>query len=66
MTYAELADKLQRLEKITGLYLYDPCVDAENVGANPTDWALYDAALCAAEDRAQEAGHDLHELLKQL
>ena len=63
MTYQELADKLQTIEKATGLYLFDPCVDAENVGPNATDFALYDAALCAAEDRANEAGLNLHELL---
>lgn len=66
MTYKELTDKLQKIEKATGLYLFDPCVDAENVGANPTDFALYDAALCAAEDRANEAGFDLRNLLAKV
>ena len=64
MTYSELTAKLLEIEKNTGLYLSDPCVDAQNVGPNPTDYDLYDAALCAAETRAYEAGFDLHKLLK--
>ena len=66
MTYAELTAKLQRIEKVTGLYLSDTCVDAENVGANPSDSKLYDAALCAAESRAHDAGYNLHDLLKSI
>ena len=64
MTYAELTEKLIAIEKATGLYLHDPCVDAENAGASPSDWELMDSALCSAIDRASEAGFDLHALLK--
>lgn len=64
MTYAELTAKLVQIEKATGLYLSDTCVDLENAGANPTDKKLYDVALDAAQFRAEEAGFDIHELLK--
>lgn len=64
MTYQELARKLQAIEKSTGVYLHDPCVDAENVPTNSSDAVLFDAALCAAADRAHEAGLDIYELLK--
>jgi hypothetical protein len=66
MTYAELTAKLIAIEKVTGLYLHDPCVDAENAGANPSDWMLMDCALCMAEQRAHEKGFDLHDLLKSI
>ena len=66
MTYAELTAKLIAIEKATGLYLSDTCVDLENAGDNPSDFKLYDAALCAAENRAAEAGYDLHVLLKKI
>lgn len=66
MTYAKLTAKLVAIEKATGLYLSDTCVDLENAGDNPSDCKLYDIALCAAESRAAEAGHDLHILLKKI
>ena len=66
MSYAELIAKLEAIEKKTGLYLSDVCVDAENAGVNPSDYMLYDCALCAAEGRASEAGFDLHQLYEQL
>jgi len=66
MTYSELTSKLVLLEKQTGLYLSDPCVDLENAGSNPSDAKLFDVALCAAEFRAGEAGYDIHKLLLQL
>jgi len=66
MKYAELTEKLVKIEKLTGLYLSDTCVDAQNAGANASDYELYDVALCAAESRAEDAGHNLHVLLKAI
>ena len=64
MTYSELSEKLTSIEKSMGIYLFDPCVDAENVGPNPSDFDLYDSALCAATDRANELGLDIYKLLE--
>ncbi len=66
MTYAELTAKLITIERATGLYLSDSCVDAENVGRNASDSALFDVALSAAESRAADSGYDLHVLLKSI
>lgn len=63
MTYAELTEKLKAVEKVTGLYLSDECVDIQNAGPNATDDALYRVALDAAACRAEEAGRDINELL---
>jgi hypothetical protein len=64
MTYLELSEKLISIEKSMGIYLFDPCVDAENVGTNPSDFDLYDSAFCAAADRANELGLDIYKLLE--
>jgi hypothetical protein len=64
MTYSELIQVLNQIEKQTGLYLSDTCVDAENAGKNSTDAQLYDVAICVAEQRASDAGFDIYKLLK--
>jgi hypothetical protein len=64
MTYAELIQNLNKIEKQTGLYLSDTSVDAQNAGNNATDAQLYDVAISAAEQRASDAGFDIYELLK--
>jgi hypothetical protein len=63
MTYAELTQKLQEVERATGLYLSDECVDLENVGRGATDSDLDWAARAAAADRAADAGRDINDLL---
>lgn len=62
--YEELLEKLSQIEKNTGIYLRDECIDAENAGENPSDWKLYDTALCAAEGRMSERGLNIHDFLK--
>lgn len=62
MTYSELIVKLVSIEKQTGLYLSDTCVDHENAGQDATDQQLYDVALSAAAERADDEGFDINEL----
>lgn len=62
MTYSELIAKLVSIEKQTGLYLSDTCVDHENAGQDATDQQLYDVALSAAAERAHDEGFDINEL----
>lgn len=63
MKYAELIEKLQAVEKATGLYLSDECVDRQNAGPNASDAELYEVAVSAAAYRAEEAGRDINTLL---
>lgn len=63
MTYAELIAKLVQIEKQTGVYLSDPCVDLENAGKDATDSQLFSVAASAAGQRAEEAGLDLNALV---
>jgi hypothetical protein len=63
MTYQELTAKLVEIEKATGVYLSDTCVDAENAGRNATDAQLFHAAADAAGIRAEEAGLDINALV---
>ena len=63
MTYSELTAKLMEIEKATGLYLSDTCVDVENAGRNATDAALFTVAANAAGVRAEDAGHDINALI---
>lgn len=72
MTYSELVQKLQEVERRTGLYLSDECVDLQNAGLHANDLlagreederALYRAAVSAAGYRAEEAGFDINEIL---
>jgi hypothetical protein len=63
MTYKELLDKLQAIEKQTGLYLSDECVDAENAVDPTSDKSLYDVACASAGQRAEDAGYDINELI---
>jgi len=63
MTYTELTAKLVAIEKATGLYLSDTCVDRENA-ANPNcDRSLFSAAANAAGERAEAAGFDINVLV---
>lgn len=63
MTYSELIQKLQAIEKQTGLYLSDECVDAENAVDPTDDKSLYSAACMLAGQHAEEAGYDINELI---
>jgi hypothetical protein len=63
MTYSELIQKLQVIEKQTGLDLSDMCVDAENAVDPTSDKSLYLAACSRAGQVAEEAGHDINELI---
>lgn len=63
MTYAELTEKLVAIEKATGLYLSDACVDRENATDPNCDRALFAAAVSAAGQRAEDAGYDINVLL---
>lgn len=63
MTYQELIAKLEEVEAKTGLYLSDPCVDRENASDPTSDASLFSAAVSAAGGRAEEAGHDINQLL---
>lgn len=66
MTYQELTAKLVQIEKQTGLYLSDTCVDAENAGQDATDAELFNAAAHAAGERAADEGFDINELVGQV
>ena len=65
--YWKLQDYLVELEKIHGVTLSDPCVDAENVDmprSNPEFFAsCYASAVQAAGMRAEEIGLDINELI---
>jgi hypothetical protein len=63
MTYAELTAKLVAIEKETGLYLSDTCVDRENATDPNCDRSLFVAAVSAAGQRAEDAGYDINVLL---
>ena len=63
MNYSELTAKLIEVEKATGLYLSDTCVDVENAGRNATDAELFMVAANAAGVRAEEAGYNINELV---
>lgn len=63
MTYAELTAKLVAIEKATGLYLSDTCVDRENATDPNCDRSLFVAAISAAGQRAEDAGYDINVLL---
>ena len=63
MTYQELIAKLEEVEAKTGLYLSDTCVDRENAADPTSDASLYSAAISAAAGRAEEAGHDINQLI---
>jgi hypothetical protein len=63
MTYAELTAKLIAIEKETGLYLSDTCVDAENATDPNCEKSLFVAAAMAAGERAAEAGYDINDLI---
>jgi hypothetical protein len=63
MTYAELTAKLVSIEKATGLYLSDTCVDRENATNPNCDRSLFAAAVSAAGQRAEEAGYDINVLI---
>ena len=63
MTYAELTAKLVAIEKETGLYLSDTCVDVQNAGHNATDAKLFAVAANAAGIRAEEEGLDINVLV---
>jgi len=63
MTYTQLTAKLVAIEKATGLYLSDTCVDRENA-ANPNcDCSLFAVAVSAAGERAEAAGYDINVLV---
>ena len=71
--YENLQTELLALERKYGLYLFDPCIDHENIAAqNLTEgtddyWAaLFSAACDAAGGRAEEAGYDINELLGRI
>ena len=63
MTYAELTAKLVAIEKETGLYLSDTCVDLENATDPTCDRSLFAAAVNAAGQRAEDEGYDINVLL---
>lgn len=63
MTYSELIQKLQVIEKQTGLDLSDMCADAENAVDPTSDKSLYLAACSRAGQVAEEAGLDINELI---
>jgi hypothetical protein len=63
MTYTELTAKLVAIEKATGLYLSDTCVDRENATNPNCEKSLFAAALSAAGERAEAAGHDINVLI---
>jgi len=63
MTYTELTAKLVAIEKATGLYLSDTCVDRENATNPNCDRSLFAAAVSAAGQRAEEAGYDINVLI---
>ena len=65
--YYALQEELRYIEKRTGLYLADECVDAENAGVSRNDPSFfaqcYSAAMVAAELRAEEAGENFSDLI---
>jgi hypothetical protein len=63
MTYSELIQKLQVIEKQTGLDLSDMCVDAENAVDPTSDKSLCLAACSRAGQVAEEAGLDINKLI---
>jgi hypothetical protein len=63
MNYSELIQKLQVIEKQTGLDLSDMCVDAQNAIDPTSDKSLYLAACMRAGQSAEEAGLDINELI---
>jgi hypothetical protein len=63
MTYTELTTKLVAIEKATGLYLSDTCVDLENATDPTCDRSLFSAAVDAAGQRAEDAGYDINALI---
>lgn len=63
MTYTELTTKLVAIEKATGLYLSDTCVDRENATNPNCEKSLFAAAVSAAGERAEAAGHDINVLV---
>ena len=63
MTYTELITKLVEIEKATGLYLSDTCVDRENATNPNCDRSLFAAAVSAAGERAEAAGYDINVLI---
>lgn len=63
MTYTELTTKLVAIEKATGLYLSDTCVDRENATNPNCEKSLFAAAVSAAGERAEAAGHDINVLI---
>ena len=63
MTYTELITKLVEIEKATGLYLSDTCVDRENATNPNCDRSLFAAAVSAAGERAESAGYDINVLI---
>jgi len=63
MKYRELLNKLQAIEKQTGLYLSDECVDAQDAADPTNDKSLFDAACSSAGQRAEEAGFDINKLI---
>jgi hypothetical protein len=63
MTYTELTAKLVAIEKATGLYLSDTCVDRENVTNPDCEKSLFAAAVSSAGQRAEDAGYDINALI---
>ena len=63
MTYTELTAKLVAIEKTTGLYLSDTCVDRENATNPDCTKSLFNAAVSAAGERAEAAGYDINVLV---
>ena len=67
--YDALQQDLQALERSTGLYLADQCVDVENLPEGVTETSprywneMYRAAASAAGQRAEEAGRDINAML---
>ena len=63
MTYTELTAKLVAIEKATGLYLSDTCVDRENASNPDCERSLFAAAANADGERAEAAGYDINALI---
>ena len=51
------------IEKATGLYLTDTCVDRENATNPNCEKSLFAAAVSAAGQRASDAGYDINVLV---
>lgn len=68
--YRNLTAELETLEKATGLYLTDECIDRENVNSSEGDdeyWSdMYSAACSSAGYRAEEAGKDINALIGRI